>query len=217
MEAVGLREAAAGTVAKGYSLGMRQRLRAGARPHRAIRTCCFWTSPSTASTPKGCARCGASWPNLATQRGCAVLVSSHVLDQLERLVGRYGVLARRAPCGPDDRRRRWKRPVADYLCVETPEAPRALAVLEGAFPGCSSFTVMPDDAIRVVRPRGRGEVGRALLAAEVPVSGLYAPRPRYRGLLHRDSWAVPARSGTEPEKGASEAAATTDEKGSVES
>ena len=30
--------------------------------------------------------------NLATQRECAVLVSSHVLDQLERLVDRYGIL-----------------------------------------------------------------------------------------------------------------------------
>ncbi len=59
----------------------------------------------------------------------------------------------------------------DYLCVETPEAPRALAVLESAFPD-AAFTMMPDDAIRLSGV-GADEVGRVLLAAEVPVSGLY--------------------------------------------
>ena len=59
----------------------------------------------------------------------------------------------------------------DYLYVETPEAPRALAVLESAFPD-AAFTMMPDDAIRLSGV-GADEVGRVLLAAEVPVSGLY--------------------------------------------
>lgn len=55
--------------------------------------------------------------------------------------------------------------------METPEAPRALAVLESAFPD-ASFTMMPDDAIRLSGVDA-SEVGRVLLAAEVPVSGLY--------------------------------------------
>ncbi len=46
-----------------------------------------------------------------------------------------------------------------------------MAVLAGAFPD-AVFTVMPDDAIRVVGPEAE-TVGRALLEAEVPVSGLY--------------------------------------------
>lgn len=74
---------------------------------------------------------------------------------------------------------------------------------------------MPDDAIRVVGPEAEA-VGRALLEAEVPVSGLYV---RARDI---EDYFVELMGGTgavrtEPEKGASEAAATTDEKGNVES
>ena len=55
VEAVGLGEAAR-DYARGYSLGMKQRL---GWPWRwwAVPTCCSWTSPSTASTPRGCAWC----------------------------------------------------------------------------------------------------------------------------------------------------------------
>ena len=93
-----------------------------------------------------------------------------MLDQLERLVGRYGVL-REGHLVAQVTTQEVEDACADYLCVETPEAPRALAVLEGTFPD-AAFTVMPDDAIRVVGPDAEA-VGRALLEAEVPVSGLY--------------------------------------------
>ncbi|NCA32055.1 ABC transporter ATP-binding protein [Adlercreutzia muris] len=211
MEAVGL-EAAAGNVAKGYSLGMRQRLGLAlaliGRPDVLL-----LDEPFNGLDPEGVRQVRCLLADLASQRGCAVLVSSHVLDQLERLVGRYGVL-REGRLVAQMTAQEVEDACADYLCVETPEAPRALAVLEGAFPG-AAFTVMPDDAIRVVGPEAEA-VGRALLEAEVPVSGLYV---RARDI---EDYFVELMGGTgavrtEPEKGASEAAATTDEKGDVES
>lgn len=168
MEAVGL-EAMAGNVAKGYSLGMKQRLGLAlalvGRPDVLL-----LDEPFNGLDPEGVRQIRRLLADLASQRGCAVLVSSHVLDQLERLVGCYGVL-REGRLVAQMMTQEVEDACADYLCVETPEAPRALAVLEGAFPN-AAFTVMPDDAIRVVGPDAE-TVGRALLGAEVAVSGLY--------------------------------------------
>lgn len=168
MEAVGLEEVA-GNVAKGYSLGMKQRLGLAlalvGRPDVLL-----LDEPFNGLDPEGVRQVRCLLADLASQRGCAVLVSSHVLDQLERLVGRYGVL-REGHLVAQMTTQEVEDACADYLCVETPEAPRALAVLEGTFPD-AALTVMPDDAIRVVGPDAEA-VGRALLEAEVPVSGLY--------------------------------------------
>lgn len=168
MEAVEL-EAVAGNVAKGYSLGMKQRLGLAlaliGRPDVLL-----LDEPFNGLDPEGVRQVRRLLADLALQRGCAVLVSSHVLDQLERLVGRYGVL-REGRLVAQMTAQEVEDACADYLCVETPEAPRALAVLEEAFPN-AAFTVMPDDAIRVVGPQAE-TVGRVLLEGEVPVSGLY--------------------------------------------
>lgn len=168
MEAVGLREAGRDR-AKGYSLGMKQRLGLALAliGHPDV---LLLDEPFNGLDPEGVRLVRRLLENLATQRECAVLVSSHVLDQLERLVGRYGVL-REGRLVAQMTAEEVEEACRDYLCVETPEAPRALAVLESAFPD-ASFTMMPDDAIRLSGVAA-GEVGRVLLAAEVPVSGLY--------------------------------------------
>lgn len=122
--------------------------------------------------------------NLAETRQVAVLISSHVLDQLDRMATRYGVIREgRLVC--ETTADQVAAECADYLCVETPDAPRALAVLQQRWPAVA-FTVMPDDAIRIGadgRAEAPGsafgteaptaeEVGRILLEANVPVSGL---------------------------------------------
>lgn len=168
MEAVGLREAARDR-AKDYSLGMKQRLGLAlaliGRPDVLL-----LDEPFNGLDPEGVRLVRRLLENLATQRECAVLVSSHVLDQLERLVDRYGIL-REGRLVAQMTAEEVEEACRDYLCVETPEAPRALAVLESAFPD-ASFTMMPDDAIRLSGVDA-SEVGRVLLAAEMPVSGLY--------------------------------------------
>lgn len=107
----------------------------------------------------------------AEERGTAIVISSHVLDQLERTVTRYGVI-RAGRLVAEMTAAEVEEACADYLCVETADAPRALTVLEQACPE-ACFTVMPDDAIRVTGAVEAEEVGRLLLEAGVPVSGLY--------------------------------------------
>lgn len=168
MAAVGLREAGRDR-AKGYSLGMKQRLGLALAliGHPDV---LLLDEPFNGLDPEGVRLVRRLLENLATQRECAVLVSSHVLDQLERLVDRYGIL-REGRLVAQMTAEEVEEACRDYLCVETLEAPRALAVLESAFPD-AAFTMMPDDAIRLSGV-GADEVGRVLLAAEVPVSGLY--------------------------------------------
>lgn len=168
MEAVGLREAARDR-ARGYSLGMKQRLGLAlaliGRPDVLL-----LDEPFNGLDPEGVRLVRRLLENLAAQCECAVLVSSHVLDQLERLVDRYGIL-REGRLVAQMTAEEVEEACRDYLCVETPEAPRALAVLEGAFPD-ASFAMMPDDAIRLFGIAA-DEVGRVLLEAAVPVNGLY--------------------------------------------
>ena len=168
MEAVGLREAARDR-AKDYSLGMKQRLGLAlaliGRPDVLL-----LDEPFNGLDPEGVRLVRRLLENLATQRECAVLVSSHVLDQLERLVDRYGIL-REGRLVAQMTAEEVEEACRDYLCVETPEAPRALGGVESRFPGC----LVHHDARRRHSPVGvdASEVGRVLLAAEMPVSGLY--------------------------------------------
>ncbi|MCI9261312.1 ABC transporter ATP-binding protein [uncultured Adlercreutzia sp.] len=145
--------------------------------------------------------------NLAETRQVAVLISSHVLDQLDRMATRYGVI-REGKLVCEMTADQVAAECADYLCVETPDAPRALAVLQQRWPE-AAFAVMPDDAIRIgavgeVETPGSvvdtgvptaEEVGRVLLAADVPVSGLYI---RSRDI---EEYFVTLMGGTAPVRG----------------
>ena len=117
---MGLREAARDR-AKDYSLGMKQRLGLAlaliGRPDVLL-----LDEPFNGLDPEGVRLVRRLLENLATQRECAVLVSSHVLDQLERLVDRYGIL-REGVLWPDDRRGGWKRPVATTCAWKLPKRP----------------------------------------------------------------------------------------------
>lgn len=107
---------------------------------------------------------------LAETRGTAVVISSHGLDQLERLVTRYGILHEGRLVRELTAQQVYAERL-DYLTLRTPEAPRALAALEQAVPD-AAFTMMPDDAIRITGQADAEQVGRILLAKGIPVSGL---------------------------------------------
>ena len=168
LAAVGLEDAASER-AKGYSVGMRQRLGLAlalvGKPDVLL-----LDEPFNGLDPEGVRRLRRIVAFLAETRGVATIVSSHVLDQLDRMVTDYGVLH-------DGRlvRRASAEEVAvecmDCLLLRTPDAPRALAVLQRALPK-ASFAVMADDSIRIGRGPAPEEVGRILLAEGVPVSGL---------------------------------------------
>ena len=165
---VGLDDASRERV-RAYSLGMRQRLGL-ALALVGSPDVLLLDEPFHGLDPEGVRAVRTLLTRLAAERGVAVLVSSHVLDQLERMATRYGVLC-------DGRLVREltadevEGACADYLLVRSPEAPRALVALEQALPG-ASLTLLPDDAIRLAGAPGPDEVGRVLLAAGIPVSGL---------------------------------------------
>lgn len=189
LRAVGLDPAERGRAGK-FSLGMKQRLGLAlaliGEPEVLL-----LDEPFNGLDPEGVRLARELLVNLAETRQVAVLISSHVLDQLDRMATRYGVIRDgRLVC--EMTADQVAAECTDYLCVETPAAPRAVAVLQQRWPE-ALFTVVPDDAIRI----GAGgeaaavpasspsevaagaaaltaeEVGRVLLAANVPVSGLY--------------------------------------------
>lgn len=153
----------------GYSVGMKQRLGI-ALALVGDPDVLLLDEPFNGLDPEGARLTRSLIVRLAEQRGCAVIVSSHDLDQLERMASRYGVI-REGRLVAEFSAEELDEACFDYLCVETPDAPRALAVLERAFPE-ASFAVMPDDAIRIVGAPAE-DVSRALVAADVPVGGLY--------------------------------------------
>lgn len=168
LAAVGLQDVARDR-ARGYSLGMRQRLGLALALVGAPDVLLL-DEPFNGFDPEGVRLVRSLIVRLAEMRGVAVVVSSHVLDQLERMVTRYGVI-RDGRLVAQMTAAEVEEACADYLCVEVPDAPRALAVLEQALPA-AAFTVMPDDAIRITGADADA-VGAALLAAQVPVRALY--------------------------------------------
>lgn len=169
LSAVGL-EARADERAGGYSVGMKQRLGLALALVGAPDVLLL-DEPFNGLDPEGVKQVRQLLVELAHRRNCAVVVSSHVLDQLERMVNRYGVISE-GRLVAQMTAREVEEACAECLYLKTPDAAWALVVLQRALPG-ASFAVMPDDAIRVEGAVESGEVGRALLAADVPVSSLY--------------------------------------------
>ena len=152
-----------------YSLGMKQRLGV-ALALTGAPDVLLLDEPFNGLDPEGVQRLRRLLTAAAEERGVAVVVSSHVLDQLERTVTRYGVL-REGQLVFEGTAEEVAEACADYVRVESPDATRALVVLERAFPE-ARFTVMPDSSIRVDASVTAEAVGRALMEARVSISGL---------------------------------------------
>ena len=114
-----------------------------------------------------------------------------MLDQLERMADRFrtGLSVRGRLVARGLAAEEVEAACAECLYLKTPDAARALVVLQRALPG-ASFAVMPDDAIRVEGAVESGEVGRALLAADVPVSSPVRALPRHQRTTSWASWAA---------------------------
>lgn len=156
--------------AKTYSLGMKQRLGLAialvGSPDLLL-----LDEPFNGLDPQAVREVRTTIMNLARARSLTVFVSSHVLDQLERMVTCYGVirdgrLVREMTAAEVDAE------CADYLSVRAAEPQLALARLSDAFPA-ACFSLMPDDAIRAEGGVTAEAAGAALSQAGIAVTELY--------------------------------------------
>lgn len=106
--------------------------------------------------------------DLSERLGVTVLVSSHVIGQLARIVTRYGVM-RRGALVCEQAAEEVERACIDCLCVRSPTPERALAVLQEAFPR-AGFAMDRDGALLADRDVPTREVVRALVEADVEVT-----------------------------------------------
>ena len=156
--------------AKTYSLGMKQRLGL-ALALVGSPDLLLLDEPFNGLDPQAVREVRTTIMTLARVRSLTVFVSSHVLDQLERMVTRYGVvrdgrLVREMTAAEVDAE------CADYLSVRAADPQLALARLEDAFPH-ARFSIMPDDAIRAEGGVAAEEAGEALAQAGIAVTELF--------------------------------------------
>ena len=143
--------------------------------------------PLTGIDPTGVSRLRNLLVRLNRERGVTVVVSSHVLADLERMCTRYGIMRDGALV-----RQLTSEELADAcathltLRVDAPE--RAVAVLAEELPGLR-VRVLPDGALRVTAPGGgepdRTVLAQVLLAAGIAVTELSVSAPDVEAELVR--------------------------------
>ena len=132
--------------AKGFSLGMKQRLGL-ALALLGNPDVLLLDEPFNGLDPEGTRALRNLIVRLNETLGVTVVVSSHVLDQLDRFATRYGVIAN----GHMVRQMTAEEVAAECatsLRVRTADAARDLALLEEAFPA-ARFTAYPDGSLVV--------------------------------------------------------------------
>ncbi|WP_273447572.1 ABC transporter ATP-binding protein [Thermophilibacter provencensis] len=143
--------------------------------------------PLTGIDPTGVADLRALLVRLNRERGITIVVSSHVLADLERMCTHYGIMRDGALV-----RTLTAEGLADacatYLTLRVDAPERAVAVLAEELPGLT-VRVLPDGALRVTAPGGgepdRAVLAQVLLAAGIAVTELAASTPDVEAELVR--------------------------------
>lgn len=143
--------------------------------------------PLTGIDPTGVADLRALLVRLSRERGVTVVVSSHVLADLERMCTHYGIMRDGSLV-----RQLTSDELADacatYLTLRVDAPERAVAVLAEELPGLT-VRVLPDGALRVTAPGGgepdRTVLAQVLLAAGIAVTELAASTPDVEAELVR--------------------------------
>lgn len=143
--------------------------------------------PLTGIDPTGVADLRALLVRLNREWGITIVVSSHVLADLERMCTHYGIMRDGALV-----RTLTAEGLADacatYLTLRVDAPERAVAVLAEELPGLT-VRVLPDGALRVTAPGGgepdRTVLAQVLLAAGIAVTELAASTPDVEAELVR--------------------------------
>lgn len=147
---------------RGFSLGMRQRLGL-ALALLGNPDVLLLDEPFNGLDPEATRAMRNLIVRLAQTFGITVVISSHVLDQLDRMATRYGVIAN----GRMVREMSAEEVAAECggsLRVRTADSPRALAVLEEAYPA-AAFRAEPGGTIVVSGDYNAEAVARTLSGA----------------------------------------------------
>lgn len=147
---------------RGFSLGMRQRLGL-ALALLGSPDVLLLDEPFNGLDPEATRAMRNLIVRLAQTFGITVVISSHVLDQLDRMATRYGVIAN----GRMVREMSAEEVAAECggsLRVRTADSPRALAVLEEAYPA-AAFRAEPGGIIVVSGDYNAEAVARTLSGA----------------------------------------------------
>ncbi len=143
--------------------------------------------PLTGIDPTGVSHLRDLLVRLNRERGVTVVVSSHVLADLERMCTHFGIMRDGAfarTLTADE----LADACATYLTLRVNAPERAVAVLSEELPGLT-VRVLPDGALRVTAPGGgepdRAVLAQALLAAGIAVTELSASAPDVEAELVR--------------------------------
>lgn len=132
---------------KGFSLGMKQRLGL-AMALLGGPDLLLLDEPLNGLDPQGAREIRSLLVDLNRTRGITILISSHVLDQLERICTHYGVIAdgrivREATAEQVEAECR------QSLTLRTVDTARTLAILENRLSGTVRFAAEPDGSITI--------------------------------------------------------------------
>lgn len=155
---------------KGFSMGMRQRLGVAmallGNPDILI-----LDEPLNGLDPKGAREIRQLLSRLNHERGITVLVSSHVLDQLERMCTCYGVI-RDGRIVRELTAQELEQECASYLALSCSESERAFAILTERFPQFKA-SVLPDNSLHITGDVEAAAVGRVLAEEGIAIQELH--------------------------------------------
>ncbi len=161
--------AAAGKHAGSFSLGMRQRLGIAmalvGEPELLV-----LDEPTNGLDPQGIADMRSILRSLRDEKGMTILISSHILEELSKIVTCYGIINEGQllmELTHDELMDRCR----DKICITTDELEKAAAVLEEM--GIRNYRTADSRTLHVLeRHEEICEINRRLVLADVPVAGI---------------------------------------------
>ena len=166
---VGLEDAKDKKVKK-YSMGMKQRLGL-ALALLGDPDLLLLDEPLNGLDPEGVQEMRNLILKLNEERGITVLISSHILAHLGKMVSHYGII-RQGNMVREMSAAEVKLECSDYLDLQASDPARALILLQEAFPA-AVFTVIQDGSLRIQGEVDSSTIGELLQKSGIAVHGLY--------------------------------------------
>lgn len=169
LDAVGLADTGR-QKAKRFSMGMKQRLGI-ALALMGNPSVLLLDEPLNGLDPDAARAIRTLIVRLNRERGVTVLISSHVLDQLERMCTCYGII-RDGHMVRELSAAAVEEECASYLAISCTEPERALATLTERVRG-ARIQMMPDDTLRIDGNVDTAQVGEILMSEGIALSELH--------------------------------------------